>query len=66
MHWWDWTTPIEEVMQGLNNLVKAGKSMCYYLERVLQADPIQFCTWVYLTLPHGLSPRQTNTPETTD
>lgn len=25
MHWWDWTTPIEEVMQGLNNLVKAGK-----------------------------------------
>jgi len=25
VHWWDWTTPIEEVMQGLNNLVKMGK-----------------------------------------
>lgn len=25
VHWWDYTTPIEEVMQGLNNLVKAGK-----------------------------------------
>ncbi|WOO84115.1 Aryl-alcohol dehydrogenase [NADP(+)] [Vanrija pseudolonga] len=25
LHWWDWTTPIEEVVQGLNNLVKAGK-----------------------------------------
>jgi aryl-alcohol dehydrogenase-like predicted oxidoreductase len=27
MHWWDWTTPIEEVMQGLNNLVKMGKGL---------------------------------------
>ena len=25
LHWWDWTTPIPEVMQGLNNLVKQGK-----------------------------------------
>ncbi|KAK9895708.1 Aldo/keto reductase [Cystobasidium minutum MCA 4210] len=25
LHWWDWTTSIEEVMQGLNNLVKSGK-----------------------------------------
>lgn len=25
IHWWDWTTPVAEVMQGLNNLVKAGK-----------------------------------------
>ncbi|ORY34299.1 norsolorinic acid reductase [Naematelia encephala] len=25
LHWWDWTTPIPEVMQGLNNLVKSGK-----------------------------------------
>jgi len=25
LHWWDWTTPIPEIMQGLNNLVKAGK-----------------------------------------
>lgn len=27
IHWWDWSTQIEEVMQGLNNLVKAGKGM---------------------------------------
>lgn len=25
LHWWDWTTSIEEVMQSLNNLVKEGK-----------------------------------------
>ena len=25
VHWWDWTTPVPEVMQGLNNLVKSGK-----------------------------------------
>jgi len=25
LHWWDWTTPIEEIMQGLNVLVKSGK-----------------------------------------
>ncbi|KAK1921493.1 NADP-dependent oxidoreductase domain-containing protein [Papiliotrema laurentii] len=25
LHWWDWTTPIEEVMQGLNTLVRQGK-----------------------------------------
>jgi aryl-alcohol dehydrogenase-like predicted oxidoreductase len=30
MHWWDWTTPIEEVMQGLNNLVKAGKGASFF------------------------------------
>ncbi|RSH95711.1 hypothetical protein EHS25_000803 [Saitozyma podzolica] len=25
VHWWDWTTPVAEMMQGLNNLVKMGK-----------------------------------------
>lgn len=25
IHWWDWTTSVPELMQGLNNLVKAGK-----------------------------------------
>lgn len=25
VHWWDWTTSIEEVMDGLHNLVLAGK-----------------------------------------
>jgi hypothetical protein len=25
VHWWDWTTPVAEIMQGLNNLVKMGK-----------------------------------------
>ncbi|CAD6569009.1 MAG: hypothetical protein TREMPRED_004995 [Tremellales sp. Tagirdzhanova-0007] len=25
VHWWDWTTPIAEIMQGLNNFVKQGK-----------------------------------------
>lgn len=25
LHWWEWTTSIEEVMQALNVLVKDGK-----------------------------------------
>lgn len=25
MHWWDFTTPVEELMQALNDLVKVGK-----------------------------------------
>lgn len=25
VHWWDFNTSIEEVMNGLDNLVKAGK-----------------------------------------
>jgi len=25
LHWWDYTTPVEEVMQGLNALVASGK-----------------------------------------
>ncbi|CDO77142.1 hypothetical protein BN946_scf184657.g17 [Trametes cinnabarina] len=25
VHWWDWTTPVEEVMNGLHNLVAQGK-----------------------------------------
>jgi aryl-alcohol dehydrogenase-like predicted oxidoreductase len=25
VHWWDWTTSIEEIMDGLHNLVQSGK-----------------------------------------
>jgi len=25
VHWWDFNTSVEEVMNGLDNLVKAGK-----------------------------------------
>ena len=25
MHWWDWDTSVEEVMNGLHNLVQQGK-----------------------------------------
>ena len=25
LHWWDYTTPVEEVMNGLHNLVTQGK-----------------------------------------
>jgi aryl-alcohol dehydrogenase-like predicted oxidoreductase len=27
VHWWDYTTSVEEVMLGLNDLVKSGKVM---------------------------------------
>ena len=32
VHWWDWATSIEEVMNGLHNLVQRGKVL--YLVRV--------------------------------
>ena len=31
VHWWDYSTPIEEVMNGLHNLVVSGKVL--YLVR---------------------------------
>ena len=31
VHWWDFNTSVEEVMNGLDNLVKAGKVL--YLVR---------------------------------
>ena len=31
VHWWDWDTSIEEVMNGLHNLVTSGKVL--YLVR---------------------------------
>ena len=31
VHWWDWTTSIEELMEGLHNLVVQGKVL--YLVR---------------------------------
>ena len=27
VHWWDWNTTVEEVMDGLHNLVVAGKAL---------------------------------------
>lgn len=34
VHWWDYTTGVEEVMNGLHNLVTQGKVL--YLVRVLR------------------------------
>ena len=40
VHWWDWTSSVEEVMDGLHNLVAQGKviylvrlRLCYCPER---------------------------------
>lgn len=33
VHWWDYTTGVEEVMNGLHNLVTQGKVL--YLVRML-------------------------------
>ena len=33
VHWWDWETSVEEVMNGLHNLVQQGKVL--YLVRLL-------------------------------
>jgi aryl-alcohol dehydrogenase-like predicted oxidoreductase len=48
MHWWDWTTPIEEVMQGLNNLVKAGKgALCRDWWTENDANFLSFIPWCF-------------------
>ena len=33
VHWWDWDTSVEEVMNGLHNLVQQGKVL--YLVRIV-------------------------------
>ena len=38
VHWWDWETSIEEVMNGLHTLVQQGKVL--YLVRVESMDEI--------------------------
>lgn len=41
LHWWDYSTGIEEVMNGLHNLVVQGKVL--YLVRVTYSSDI-ICT----------------------
>ena len=64
---WDWETSIEEIMNGLQNLVASGKVL--YLVRIhWPADPTTYqvpdaellCR-VSRTRPHGSSPRRTST-----
>lgn len=55
VHWWDWDTSIEEVMNGLHVLVQQGKVL--YLVRVENALDIpeysDTIPRVFLTLQHG-------------
>ena len=37
VHWWDWETSIEELMNGLHNLVAQGKVL--YLVRITAVAP---------------------------
>ena len=42
VHWWDYSTPIEEVMNGLHNLVAQGKVL--YLVRKVRIITRNFLT----------------------
>ena len=44
IHWWDWVTSIEEVMNGLHNLVQQGKVL--YLVRVESSLTFQMSHFV--------------------
>ena len=64
VHWWDWETSIEEVMNGLHTLVQQGKVL--YLVRpgafrdFQSFNPI-LPSRAFLTLPRGWFLRQTST-----
>ena len=38
VHWWDWTTSVEEIMNALHNLVVQGKVL--YLVRCFSGLPV--------------------------
>jgi hypothetical protein len=61
LHWWDFDTSVEEVMNGLHILVQQGKVL--YLVTLIQVRVISLPTFTRafpIRLP-GLCPRQTNT-----
>lgn len=70
IHWWDWGTSVEEVMNGLHNLVLSGKVL--YLVRHVVPDVrlsrLHTCFAFLRECPilrHGLWHRRTSTPRTT-
>ena len=38
VHWWDWTTSVEEVMDGLHTLIAQGK--VFYIVRTTWGYPL--------------------------
>ena len=42
MHWWDWDTSVEEVMNGLHNLVQQGKVL-YLVSNLIPHPHQDFC-----------------------
>ena len=62
VHWWDFETPVEEVMNGLHNLVVQGKVL--YLVRYPTLPPEGLLNLIYRafrTHPLGLLPELTCT-----
>lgn len=64
VHWWDWETSIEEVMNSLHTLVQQGKVL--YLVPVLNTLDTAYLSnrsnfRVFRILLHGSCPRQTST-----
>ena len=62
VHWWDYSTPIEEVMNGLHNLVAQGKVL-YLVRKFGVITQSLFTKYQYnreSPIPqHGSSPRPT-------
>lgn len=64
VHWWDWTTSVEEVMDGLHHLVSQGRVL-YLVRKPCQISyvllsPDSILPRVLATHLHGLSQRQTS------
>jgi aryl-alcohol dehydrogenase-like predicted oxidoreductase len=38
VHWWDWTTSVEEIMNALHNLVAQGKVLYLVRRSALTVD----------------------------
>ena len=63
VHWWDWETSVEEVMNGLHVLVQQGKVL--YLVSIpshrMRHSLKRITLRASLTLLHGLSQKRTST-----
>ena len=64
VHWWDWETSIEEIMNGLHTLVQQGKVLYLVCVGIIRA--IFFISHIvrpfraFLTPPHGLFLKRTS------
>ncbi len=68
VHWWDYCTSVEEVMDSLHTLVLQGKVLYLVRFRLINLFSLEVQTIssprVFPTVPHGSSPKRISTPRT--